>query len=58
MLCKKWIECWGVWFVRDSGVVVLHWFKNIPFHSVTHFIYLIMAVMGYLKWRKIMAAQK
>lgn len=57
MLCKKWIESWSVWFVRDSLVVVLHWVKNIPFHSATHFIYLMMAIVGYVKWRKIMAKQ-
>lgn len=54
MLCKKWIECWAIWFVVDALVVILHWVKNIPFHSLTHLFYLGMAVIGYLKWRKMM----
>ncbi len=54
MLCKKWIECWAIWFVVDALVAILHWAKGIPFHSVTHLFYLGMAVVGYLKWRKMM----
>jgi nicotinamide mononucleotide transporter len=53
MLCQKWIECWILWFVVDAIVVALHWYKGIPFHSAIHFIYLGLAVSGYLKWRKL-----
>lgn len=57
MLCQKWIECWLLWFVVDALVVLLHWYKGIPFHSFIHFIYLGFAMSGYLKWKRLMSKE-
>lgn len=52
MLCRKWIESWLLWLVVDIIIVFMHWIKGIPFHSATHFIYLILAILGYISWHK------
>lgn len=57
LLCRRWIECWFVWFVVDALVVVLYWQKGIPFHSFYHFVYLFFAILGYLKWKKMLQNQ-
>ena len=54
MLCQKWIQCWMVWFIVDVMVGVINFYKGIPFHSLHHFIYLGMAVLGHLRWSRIL----
>lgn len=58
MICRKWIESWMLWFVVDCMTVIIHWTKGIPFHSGIHLIYLGLAVMGYLRWRKLIIDQR
>ena len=52
LLCRKIIACWAVWFVADALTVGLHFYQGIPFHSAIHAIYLFLAVLGYLRWKK------
>lgn len=54
MLCQKWLECWLVWFIVDALVVGMHLYKGIPFHAASHGLYLGFAVLGYLRWSKIL----
>lgn len=53
LLCFKFIHCWILWFIVDALIAILQLYKGIPFHSAIHWMYLIMAVMGYYKWHKI-----
>lgn len=53
LTCLKFIECWMVWFVADLLVGGLFFTKNVSFHGIQHWLYLGMAVLGYLRWRKI-----
>lgn len=53
LLCLKIIHCWILWFVVDALVALLQLYKGIPFHSAIHWSYLILAVLGYFRWRKI-----
>jgi nicotinamide mononucleotide transporter len=53
MLARKWLECWGLWFVVDALVAALHFQRDIPFHSLTHVLYLGLAIVGYRKWRQL-----
>ncbi len=53
LLCLKIIHCWILWFIVDFLVAVLQWYKGIPFHSAIHWVYLIMAIMGYYRWHKL-----
>lgn len=53
LLCFKFLQCWVLWFVVDLLIALLQLYKNIPFHSALHFVYLYLAIKGYLNWQKI-----
>lgn len=56
LTCRKKIENWLVWFVVDALYVGLYAYKDLPFHAIENSVYLVMAVMGYLNWRRLMVA--
>lgn len=58
LLCMKIIHCWILWFIVDVLVALLQLYKGIPFHSAVHWLYLIMAVVGYYRWRKLYVFQE
>lgn len=53
MVCKKIIECWYLWFIADALLVILYAIKGIPVHAVLFLVYTVMAVVGYINWKKI-----
>jgi len=53
LLCFKYLQCWVLWFIVDLLIAYLQLYKNIPFHSALHFVYLFLAVKGYLNWKKL-----
>ncbi|MFI4938292.1 MAG: nicotinamide riboside transporter PnuC [Candidatus Berkiellales bacterium] len=53
LLCLKIIHCWILWFIVDALAASLQLYKGIPFHSAMQCLYLILAVVGYLRWRKL-----
>lgn len=57
LLCIKIIHCWILWFFVDALVAIVQLYKGIPFHSAIHWLYLIMAVMGYYRWHKLYQQQ-
>ena len=58
MLARKYVEQWIVWFVVDIVCVGLYIYKQIPFYAVLYAVYTIIALFGYRKWLRLMAAQK
>ncbi|AAO91223.1 nicotinamide riboside transporter PnuC [Coxiella burnetii] len=58
MICKKIIQTWFLWFIVDAIYVGLYLYKGIPAHSILLVIYLGLAVAGYLRWQKLMGAEK
>ena len=52
MLCKKIIQCWALWFLVDAVYSGIYFYKGIPAHGVLNIVYLSMAVVGYLSWKK------
>lgn len=52
MMCRKIIQCWVLWFITDASYAILYFYKHIPYHAGLQIIYLVMAVVGYLNWRK------
>lgn len=57
MLARKYVEQWLAWFVVDAVCVWLYYYKGIPFYSVLYAVYTVIALFGYRKWRRMMAAQ-
>ncbi len=57
MLSRKYAEQWLVWLVVDLTTVGLYIYKDIPFTAGLYLLYSALAVAGYLRWRKQIAAE-
>ncbi len=56
LMALKKVENWIFWIIADVVSVPLYFYKGLVFTSLQFFIFLILAVMGYMEWRKL--AQK
>jgi nicotinamide mononucleotide transporter pnuC len=54
MLSRKYLEQWLVWLAVDVLTVGLYLFKEIPFTAGLYALYSVLAVGGYLRWRRLM----
>jgi len=52
MLTKKYIENWLLWIVADMFYVGMFIMKGLRLTAFNYAIYLALAVLGYLSWRK------
>ena len=52
LAAKEYIDNWIIWMVVDSIYVFLYSYKGIHFAAFTTFVYLIIAMFGYMYWRK------
>ena len=52
MLSRKLVEQWLVWLVVDMISVGLYLYKGIPLTAGLYTIYCVLAVVGYLRWRR------
>ena len=52
MLSRKYTEQWLVWFVVDAISAGLYVYKGVYGRAILYSVYTIMAVYGYLKWRR------
>ena len=53
-LAHKYLEQWFIWIAVDVVTCVLYFYKDIPFKASLYALYVVIAVMGYFKWRQIM----
>lgn len=53
-LARKYLEQWFIWIVVDIVTCALYFYKDIPFKASLYALYVVIAVFGYLKWRKMM----
>lgn len=51
-LAHKYLEQWFIWIAVDVITCGLYFFKDIPFKASLYALYVIIAVFGYLKWKK------
>ena len=54
-LSRKYIEQWWFWLVVDLISCYLYVGKGIPFKAGLYGLYSVVAVMGYFKWKRMMA---
>ena len=54
MLSRKYVEQWLVWLVVDAVTVGLYIYKGIPLTAGLYGLYTCLAVVGYLRWLKMM----
>ena len=53
-LARKYLEQWFIWIVVDIVTSILYFYKDIPFKASLYGLYVIIAVAGYYKWRRMM----
>ncbi len=52
MIAKKKIENWLIWMVVNIMYIGIYIYKDLWLYSLLFFIYLLLAISGYLTWRK------
>lgn len=57
-LAKKYIEQWWIWVVVDAGLSALYVYKEIPFTAGLYALYVIIAIAGYFKWKRMMVTDE
>ena len=57
-LAHKYLEQWFVWIAVDIVTSVLYFHKDIPFKASLYALYVIIAIFGYFRWRRMMKAQE
>ena len=57
-LARKYLEQWFIWIAVDVVTCILYFNKDIPFKGSLYALYVIIAIMGYLKWREMMKKQE
>ena len=53
-LARKYLEQWLIWIVVDIVTCILYFYKDIPFKASLYALYVVIAIAGYLKWKKMM----
>ena len=51
-LARKYLEQWLFWIVVDAVCTFLYIQKGIPFKAGLYGLYVVIAVLGYFKWKK------
>ena len=52
MIARKMIENWIVWIVVDIVYLPLYIIKGLPLTALLYFIFLLLAIRGYVDWKK------
>ncbi|MBO4658519.1 MAG: nicotinamide mononucleotide transporter [Prevotella sp.] len=53
-LARKYLEQWLIWIAVDVVTCGLYIYKDIPFKAGLYGLYVVIAIMGYIKWKKMM----
>ncbi len=53
-LAHKYLEQWLIWIVVDVFTCGLYFYKDIPFKASLYALYVVIAIFGLFKWRKMM----
>ena len=51
-LAQKYLEQWIVWIAVDIVSSALYFYKGIPFKASLYAIYVIIAIIGFINWKK------
>ncbi|MDH5380285.1 MAG: nicotinamide riboside transporter PnuC [Cyclobacteriaceae bacterium] len=53
-MAEKKIQHWLAWIVGDALSIPLYFYKGLGFFALQYLIFTIMAISGYIHWRKLM----
>lgn len=57
LMAKRKIENWIIWIVADIISVPLYFYKGLTFSSMQFLLFTIIAILGYLEWKKFLQKQ-
>jgi nicotinamide mononucleotide transporter len=52
-LAHKYLEQWFIWIAVDIVTSVLYFYKDIPFKASLYALYVVIAIIGYFKWKSV-----
>ena len=58
LMAKRKIENWIYWIVGDVISVPLYLYKGLAFTSLQYLIFTVIAIYGYLSWKKILSSEQ
>ncbi len=53
-MAQKYLQQWWLWFIVNIIDVYLLAYKGLPFKAGIHVAYTVFAVLGYIRWKKMM----
>ncbi len=56
LMARKRLESWFFWISVDLIAIGIYWYKNLLLTSGLYAVFLILAVMGWITWRRSMGA--
>lgn len=54
LMAKRKVENWILWIIGDIISIPLYFYKGYTFTSIQYIIFTIIAIYGYLEWKKIL----
>ena len=54
LMARRKVESWIFWIIGDLITVPLYFYKGLTISSIQYIIFLILAVLGYISWKKIL----
>jgi len=57
LMAKRKIENWIVWVIADIISVPLYFYKGLTFSSIQFLLFTIIAILGYLEWKRLLQKQ-
>ena len=51
-LAHKYLEQWFIWIAVDVVTCALYFYKDIPFKAGLYALYVVIAIFGYKKWKR------
>jgi nicotinamide mononucleotide transporter len=52
LMIKKVLVSWFFWIVVDVVAIIIYFYKGLYFTTVLYIFFLVMAIIGYLEWKK------
>ena len=56
-MAKKYLQQWWIWITVDFIDIFLYSYKGLPFKATIHVAYIVIGVLGYLKWKRMFYRQ-
>ena len=54
LMARRKVESWIFWIVGDLITIPLYFYKGLTISSIQYLIFLILAILGYISWKKIL----